>query len=101
MYAPKSLSIAVLLYGCSALNVNNSTPKFRVIAFFTAKQDQAHISFVHDANFRLTWGIVVGGQREVGTSVQYTSRSRADTTRPLKRDRTSLSSFSSEAPKNS
>lgn len=26
------------------------TPKFRVIAFFTAKNDKAHISFVHEAN---------------------------------------------------
>src|SRR3569833_1236017 len=26
------------------------TPKFHVIAFFTAKNDQAHISFVHEAN---------------------------------------------------
>jgi hypothetical protein len=36
-------------YG-SALNANSLNPKFRVIAFFTAKQDQAHISFVHEAN---------------------------------------------------
>jgi len=27
----------------------SQTPTFRVIAFFTAKQDQAHISFVHEA----------------------------------------------------
>lgn len=27
-----------------------SDPKFKVIAFFTAKEDQAHISFVHEAN---------------------------------------------------
>jgi uncharacterized protein len=33
--------------GLVALNAQNS---FRVISFFTAKEDQAHISFVHDAN---------------------------------------------------
>ncbi|MBK0378103.1 ThuA domain-containing protein [Mucilaginibacter segetis] len=27
-----------------------SNPKFKVIAFYTAKNDQAHISFVHEAN---------------------------------------------------
>ena len=42
MFAIKALSIAVLIYGCSALNANNRNPKFRVIAFFTGKQDQAH-----------------------------------------------------------
>jgi len=35
-----------------ALNISAQTnkPKFRVIAFYTAKNDQAHISFVHEAN---------------------------------------------------
>src|SRR5260370_39828197 len=50
MSALKALSIAVLISGCSALNANNSNPHFRVLAFFTAKQDQAHISFVNEAN---------------------------------------------------
>ena len=27
-----------------------NTPKFKVIAFYTAKEDKAHISFVHEAN---------------------------------------------------
>ena len=39
------------------LNVNDSRcqkpkPRFRVLAFYTAKNDKAHISFVHEAN---TW----------------------------------------------
>jgi uncharacterized protein len=46
----KALSIAVLISGCSTLNANDSNPKFRVIAFFTAKQDPAHISFVDESN---------------------------------------------------
>src|SRR5258708_29441373 len=46
----RALGIAVLISSCSALNANSRNPKFRVIAFFTAKQDQAHISFVHEAN---------------------------------------------------
>src|SRR6266851_10388222 len=45
-----ALGIAVLISTCSALNASISHPKFRVIAFFTAKQDPAHISFVHEAN---------------------------------------------------
>ena len=45
----KALTIAVLISGCSAVNANHSTPKFRVIGFFTGKQDQAHISFLHEA----------------------------------------------------
>src|SRR5258705_2450689 len=48
--ALSALGLAVLISTCSALNANNSNPKFRVIAFFTAKQDQAHISFVQEAN---------------------------------------------------
>jgi hypothetical protein len=34
---------------CSA-KTPEKTPKFKVIAFYTAKNDQAHISFVHEAN---------------------------------------------------
>jgi hypothetical protein len=48
--ALRAFGIVVLIYGCSMLNANSRNPKFRVIAFFTAKQDQAHISFVHEAN---------------------------------------------------
>lgn len=39
----------MLISGCSALNASHSEPKFKVIAFFTGKQDQAHISFLHEA----------------------------------------------------
>jgi hypothetical protein len=49
MAARKALSIAALIYGCAILSANNAEPKFRVIAFFTAKKDPAHISFVHEA----------------------------------------------------
>jgi uncharacterized protein len=49
MSALKALSVAALVLSCSTLKVNNSKPDFRVIAFFTAKEDQAHISFVHEA----------------------------------------------------
>jgi hypothetical protein len=47
---PRVFGIAMLIYGCSVLNASSRNSKFRVIAFFTAKQDQAHISFVHEAN---------------------------------------------------
>ncbi|WP_461451352.1 ThuA domain-containing protein [Mucilaginibacter sp.] len=39
-----------LLVACSATNAQVNKPKFHVIAFYTAKNDQAHISFVHEAN---------------------------------------------------
>jgi uncharacterized protein len=41
---------AALLVGCSsARRARERAPAFRVVAFFTAKQDPAHISFVHEA----------------------------------------------------
>jgi hypothetical protein len=52
MSALKAASIALLLLGCSTLRVNNARPDFRVVAFFTGKEDQAHISFVHEAERR-------------------------------------------------
>jgi len=39
------LLIAFTLFTCLA-----QAQKFRAIAFFTARQDLAHISFVHEAN---------------------------------------------------
>ncbi len=47
--ALKASSIAALIYCAAALSAHNSKPAFRVIAFYTAKEDQAHISFVHEA----------------------------------------------------
>jgi len=34
----------------SSGNINSRIPKFKVISFYTAKNDKAHISFVHEAN---------------------------------------------------
>ena len=45
----KVLSVAPLIVCCYALRAAPGRPAFRVIAFFTAKQDQAHISFVEEA----------------------------------------------------
>jgi hypothetical protein len=45
----KPLSIAALIYCCSSLSGNRGNPEFRVIAFYSAKEDLAHISFVHEA----------------------------------------------------
>ena len=49
MSALKALCIATLALGCSSVATKNSKPEFRVIAFFTAKKDPAHISFVREA----------------------------------------------------
>src|SRR6266568_4469845 len=36
---------------CSAnLNAQSPAPRFKVVAFYTGKNDQAHISFMHEAN---------------------------------------------------
>ncbi|MDB6068049.1 MAG: hypothetical protein JWR26_4257 [Pedosphaera sp.] len=40
---------AVVLYSAS-LYAQGPTPKFKVVAFYTARNDQAHISFVNEAN---------------------------------------------------
>ncbi len=48
----KKLVLFSLLYICSVLTAKAQTlaPKFKVIAFYTAQNDAAHISFVHEAN---------------------------------------------------
>ena len=41
----------ILFFCCHAISdAQNTSPKFKVIAFYTARNDQAHISFVHEAN---------------------------------------------------
>jgi len=51
-YPIRRVFIFVLFCFYFALNVNaqNDSVEFKVIAFFTGKQDLAHISFVHEAN---------------------------------------------------
>jgi hypothetical protein len=45
----EALTIATFLCSCSSLHGNAHQPRFNVIAFFTGKEDQAHISFLHEA----------------------------------------------------
>lgn len=49
VFALKAVGIATVLCCCAAFSAHSAKPKFRVIAFFTGKQDQAHISFLHEA----------------------------------------------------
>ena len=47
------LTITLILFCCSTACYGiekRGTPEFKVIAFYTAKNDAAHISFVHEAN---------------------------------------------------
>ena len=46
----KVLRLAALLSCCAVLTAPTHAPKFRVIGFFTGKQDQAHISFLQEAH---------------------------------------------------
>ena len=41
--------IAVVVAGCLSLQAQAPAPPFKVIAFYTGKNDRAHISFVHEA----------------------------------------------------
>lgn len=44
-------SAIVIFVGClSTIQVSAQSPKIKVIAFYTAKNDRAHITYVHEAN---------------------------------------------------
>jgi hypothetical protein len=45
----KKLSSLIVIFFI-AINAQAASPKFKVIAFYTAKNDLAHISYVHEAN---------------------------------------------------
>ena len=45
----KAFGVAALVLLSSALSAGPTKPKFRVIGFFTGNEDQAHISFLHEA----------------------------------------------------
>jgi uncharacterized protein len=49
-FALGALSILALLTSCAPGASDFRQPKFKVIAFFTGQKDQAHISFVDEAN---------------------------------------------------
>ncbi len=49
-YLVKTVVFSVLCLFCVSSATAQTTPKFKVIAFYTGKYDQAHISFVHEAN---------------------------------------------------
>ena len=44
------LSCIICFYFIAESKAQDHSPAFKVIAFYTAKNDQAHISFVHEAN---------------------------------------------------
>ncbi len=47
----KDLLLVLLLYSTAfSVIAQSSAPQFKVIAFYTARHDAAHISFVHEAN---------------------------------------------------
>src|SRR6267143_1301676 len=43
-------TVFAVLAGCLTLHAQAPPPSFKVLAFYTGKNDQAHISFVHEAN---------------------------------------------------
>jgi hypothetical protein len=49
-YFHKILLSCICFCFIANLNAQNKTPLFKVIGFYTAKEDLAHISFVHEAN---------------------------------------------------
>ncbi len=46
----KIIAICFLCFSVTTIKAQSDKPKFRVIAFYTAREDKAHISFVHEAN---------------------------------------------------
>lgn len=54
MISFKRISLLLILLFCVgfslSISAQNKKPKFKVIAFYTAKNDRAHISYVHEAN---------------------------------------------------
>ena len=44
------IAICIISFSICSTNAQSPHPKFKVIAFFTSRNDQAHISFVHEAN---------------------------------------------------
>src|SRR5690349_17445403 len=46
--AIKKFTLLLVLF--LSLAIANAQPQFRVVAFYTAKEDLAHISFVHEAH---------------------------------------------------
>jgi hypothetical protein len=53
------LLFAGLVLCCLRLQAQTPPPPFKVIAFYTGKSDQAHISFVREAN---PWFAKMAGQ---------------------------------------
>ncbi|HEY8783347.1 MAG TPA: ThuA domain-containing protein [Mucilaginibacter sp.] len=46
----RTIAFCVLPFWLNTVRAQTNTPKFKVIAFYTARNDKAHISFVHEAN---------------------------------------------------
>src|SRR5258707_4208813 len=42
--------LSISCFWLTTVKAQNDTPKFKVIAFYTARNDKAHVSFVHEAN---------------------------------------------------
>src|SRR5271154_5182102 len=43
-------AVTICIFCFFSLRAQGSDPKFKVIAFYTGRNDLAHISFVHEAN---------------------------------------------------
>ena len=55
----QAMAICSLCFYFSGVKAQSSAPKFKVIAFYTGRNDLAHISFVHEAN---KWFPKIAGQ---------------------------------------
>jgi len=48
--ALRAIAFCIVCFWMTALKAQTDTPKFKVIAFYTGRDDKAHISFMHEAN---------------------------------------------------
>lgn len=46
----RAIIFFISCFWLTMVKAQNDTPKFKVIAFYTARNDKAHVSFVHEAN---------------------------------------------------
>ena len=47
--AGRAIVFSTMVLYCTMVNAQSPAPKFRVVAFYTGRNDRAHISFVNEA----------------------------------------------------
>jgi len=77
-YFTKTIRLVVLglALSCGTLHAQDAPAKFHVIAFYTGKNDPAHISFVKEAN---RWFPETAAKYHIGIGITTSSSAPANT----------------------